>query len=148
MRELLRELKTMGKTIFFSSHILSEVAEICTSIGIIDNGRLVASGRMEEMMRQIRAHRLIEVRYLAGGEWDESGIRRRLTTEIGVLSVVTSESAGLPPGSLRFDYNGDDAALAHLLGKLIGDGIPVLAFGEVSGDLEDVFLQVTRETNG
>ncbi|MGB4871575.1 MAG: ABC transporter ATP-binding protein, partial [Candidatus Promineifilaceae bacterium] len=64
MRELLRELKNMGKTIFFSSHILSEVADICTSIGIIEAGRLIAHGDMAEMQRQLRTHRLIQLRAL------------------------------------------------------------------------------------
>ena len=60
MRELLRELKLMGKTIFFSSHILSEVADICTSIAILEAGGLVAYGDMAEMKRQLRAHRLMQ----------------------------------------------------------------------------------------
>ncbi|MCB0034875.1 MAG: ABC transporter ATP-binding protein, partial [Anaerolineales bacterium] len=64
MRELLRELQNMGKTIFFSSHILSEVADICTSIGIMEAGQMVAYGNLEEMRRQLQVHQLIHVRVL------------------------------------------------------------------------------------
>ena len=53
IRELLVELAKMGKTIFFSSHILADVAEICTHIGIIEAGQMVAQGRMDEMQRQL-----------------------------------------------------------------------------------------------
>lgn len=145
MRELLRELKNMGKTIFFSSHILSEVADICTSIGIIDNGRLVAAGRMEEMLREIRAHRLIAVRFVPGVEFDKQSLVDWLGQVDGVLSVLSPEDADQPPDALRLDFNGDDASLSLLLGQLVSRGYPLLSFSEVAGDLEDVFLQVTQD---
>ncbi|MFL7790503.1 MAG: ABC transporter ATP-binding protein, partial [Anaerolineae bacterium] len=59
IRELLRELQAMGKTIFVSSHILSEIEEVCTHIGIIEAGQLVATGTMEEMWQLIQAHRVL-----------------------------------------------------------------------------------------
>jgi ABC-2 type transport system ATP-binding protein len=144
MRELLRELKNMGKTIFFSSHILSEVADICTSIGIIDNGRLVAAGNMEEMMRQIRAHRLIAIRFVPGASVDMSELSTWLGGEDGVQSLLSGEDNGSASDSLRLDFNGDDVVLSRLLAKLVARGLPVLSFTEETGDLEDVFLQVTR----
>ena len=145
MRELLRELQALGKTIFFSSHILSEVADICTSIGIIDNGRLVAAGNVDEMMRQLRAHRPITARLVPGAagaaeaaEW--------LRGQADVQSVsVAGEDAGAPAGpALRFDFGGDDAALSSLLARMVGRGLPVVTLSEERGDLEDVFMQVTR----
>ena len=145
MRELLRELQALGKTIFFSSHILSEVADICTSIGIIDNGRLVAAGNVDEMMRQLRAHRPITARLVPGAagaaeaaEW--------LRGQADVQSVsVAGEDASVPAGpALRFDFGGDDAALSSLLARMVGRGLPVVTLSEERGDLEDVFMQVTR----
>jgi ABC-2 type transport system ATP-binding protein len=144
MRELLRELQKMGKTIFFSSHILSEVADVCTSIGIIENGRLVASGNVEAMMRQLRAHRLITIRFVSGAGVDVGAAGLWLRGEPGVLSVAPPEEAGLPPDALRLDFGGDDATLSELLARLVGRGLPVVAFHEEQGDLEDVFMQVTR----
>ncbi|WP_374689047.1 ATP-binding cassette domain-containing protein [Promineifilum sp.] len=146
MRELLRELQRMGKTIFFSSHILSEVADICTSIGIIENGRLVAAGNVETMMRQLRAHRLITVRFVPGAGVDVAAAGLWLRGEPEVLSVALPDEAGLPPEALRLDFSGDDAALSGLLARLIERGLPVVAFSEEKGDLEDVFMQVTRGT--
>jgi ABC-2 type transport system ATP-binding protein len=143
MRELLRELQNMGKTIFFSSHILSEVADICTSIGIIENGRLVAVGNVEEMMSRLRAHRLITVRFVSGAAVDPAEVAAWVGGEPGVLSVTTG-AADLAVGSLRFDFSGDDAALSGLLARMIGRGLPVLSFSEEKGDLEDVFMQVTQ----
>jgi ABC-2 type transport system ATP-binding protein len=140
MRELLRELKQMGKTIFFSSHILSEVADICTSIAILEAGQLVAFGDMDEMKRKLRAHRLVQVRVLGPLE----PLQAFLLQRSDVQSVVSAPEAGLPAGAVRFDFNGDDEALSALLAALIAANIPVLSFSEESGDLEDVFLQATK----
>ncbi len=143
IRELLRELQALGKTIFFSSHILAEVADVCTSIGIIDNGRLVAAGNVDEMMRQLRAHRPVLVRLVSGAaDLDEAAAWLRGQPE--VHSVVAGASADAGGPTLRFDFGGDDAALSALLGHMVGRGLPVVSFSEEHGDLEDVFMQVTR----
>jgi ABC-2 type transport system ATP-binding protein len=140
IRELLRELKNMGKTIFFSSHILSEVADVCTSIGIIEAGTLVAYGDMEEMRKQLRAHRLIEVRVIG----DLTPLQEFLLRHDGVQTITAGLEADLPPDTVRFDFGGSDQALSQLLANLIEAGIPVLSFNEESGDLEDVFMHVTK----
>ncbi|MCA9969923.1 MAG: ABC transporter ATP-binding protein [Anaerolineales bacterium] len=140
IRELLRELKNMGKTIFFSSHILSEVADVCTSIGIIEAGALVAHGDMQEMKRQLRAHRLFHVRVLG----DPAALQAFLLGRAHVQSVVPGAELALPPDTLQVDFSGDDEAVSRLLADIVGHGIPVVAFSEETGDLEDVFLQVTK----
>ena len=145
MRELLRELQRMGKTIFFSSHILSEVADICTSIGIIENGHLVASGNVEEMMSRLRAHRLITVRFVPGTEIDLEAVAAGLRDEPGVLSAAIIPQSS---SALRLDFNGGDADLSQFLARIIGRDLPVISFSEERGDLEDVFLQVTQGTSG
>ena len=65
MRELLRELSRMGKTVIVSSHILSELAEMCNEVGIIERGRLVASGDMESIRRQMAGEKLLQIRVLS-----------------------------------------------------------------------------------
>jgi ABC-2 type transport system ATP-binding protein len=140
MRELLRELKRMGKTIFFSSHILSEVADICTSIGIIEAGELVAYGDMAEMRRRLRAHRLIQIRALGNLE----PLQAYLLAHEQVHTITGSNEADLPPDTLRFDFGGSDADLAALLRDLVRHDIPVIGLHEESGDLEDVFLHATK----
>jgi ABC-2 type transport system ATP-binding protein len=140
MRELLRELQNMGKTIFFSSHILSEVADICTSIGIIEAGRLIAHGDMAEMKRQLRAHRLIQMRVLG----DTRPLQEFLLGRDGIHNITTGSEADLLPGAIRVDFGGDDAALSRLLADVVAQGIPLVGFHEETGDLEDVFLHVTQ----
>lgn len=140
MRELLRELKQMGKTIFFSSHILSEVADICTSIAILEAGRLVAYGDMEEMKKQLRAHRLIEVRIVG----DLEPLQELLLRTDAVGAIMAGVEAELPPDTVRFDFSGDDQALSRLLARMVAGEIPVISFSEETGDLEDVFLHATR----
>jgi ABC-2 type transport system ATP-binding protein len=140
MRELLRELKNMGKTIFFSSHILSEVADICTSIAILEAGNLIAFGDMAEMKKQLRPHRLIQVRFL--GEIEPLQEALFETEQVG--ETIAGPQADLGLDTLRFDFSGDDQALSQLLTDLVNREIPIVSFSEETGDLEDVFLQVTR----
>ncbi len=140
MRELLRELQNMGKTIFFSSHILSEVADICTSIAILEAGNLVAHGDMEEMKQQLRAHRLIRVKVLG----ETTPLQEFLLGKTAVHSISVGEEADLPPDVVRFDFSGDDESLSALLNQMVQAGLRIVSFQEEIGDLEDVFLQVTQ----
>jgi ABC-2 type transport system ATP-binding protein len=140
MRELLRELKQMGKTIFFSSHILSEVSDICNSIAILEAGNLIAYGNMEEMKRQLRPHRIIEMHILG----DIEPAQAVLLQKDAVSGIFTSADLEIPSNALRIDFTGNDEQLADLMAGLIGAGIRLTTFAELTGDLEDVFLQVTQ----
>ena len=101
MKALLNELRGMGKTILVSSHILSELADFCTSIGIIERGKLLAAGSIQEIQRQLRSHRVLKVRVL-----DDSTDRAAaiLRDDRGVRSVesydhtVTAEFEGAGRG--------------------------------------------------
>ena len=146
IRELLRELQAMGKTIFVSSHILSEIEEICTHIGIIEAGRLVAMGTLEEMRQRIHVQRVVEVG-LAGRDSDELGraIEEARAWLAGRQDVVRVEPVtGNGDDRLQVVFAGDDEALARLLSELVGAGFPVVAFREEAGDLEDVFMRLTK----
>jgi ABC-2 type transport system ATP-binding protein len=158
IRELMLELSRMGKTIFFSTHILADVAEICTQVGIVEAGRLVAQGSLEEMQRRLRPHRRLHITLL--GRLDEA--RAALQARDGVLEVrlaaangsAGAEAAGsaeskLPLDAnavqtLEVDFTGDDAAVSALLRDLVGRGLPVLRFTESVHDLEDVFMHATQ----
>ena len=140
MRELLRELKHMGKTIFFSSHILSEVADVCSNIAILEAGRLVTYGTMAEMKRQLRPHRLVRMQTLS----DPLAMQAYLTGREGISSVLVASEASLPADTLRIEFSGEDGDLSALLTDLIGQGFAMVSFSEESGNLEDVFMQVTR----
>ena len=140
MRELLRELKNMGKTIFFSSHILSEVADICSNIAILEAGRLVTYGSMAEMKRQLRPHRLIHLQTLS----DPLVVQAYLIGRVGIHSVLLAPEASLPADTLRIEFSGEDSDLSALLTDLVGRGFDVVSFSEESGNLVDVFMLVTR----
>ena len=140
IRELLLELQNMGKTIFFSSHILSEVADVCTSIGIIEAGRLIVHGDMTEMKKQLRAHRLIQMRVIG----DTQPLQEFLVGREGIHQITSGTELDLPIDTIRVDFGGDDEALQKLLADIVAQGIPLLAFQEETGDLEDVFLHVTQ----
>jgi ABC-2 type transport system ATP-binding protein len=137
IRELLRELRTMGKTIFFSSHILAEVADICTHIGIIEDGQLVASGDIDEMQRRLRPHRIVRVRLLG----DRSAAQEILFGLPGVANLRLSDEV---QDELLFDFRGEDPDLSQLLTTLVQGDLGVISFSEEISDLEDVFMQVTQ----
>ena len=142
IRELLLELSRLGKTVFFSTHILADVAEICTQVGIVEAGRLVAEGSLDEMQRRLAPHRRLHVALL--GQLEQA--RLALTGREGVIAVRDQEPAaaqGVPP-VLDVDFSGDDAAVSRLLQDLVGRGLPVLRFTESLYDLEDVFMQATK----
>ncbi|MGH2538368.1 MAG: ATP-binding cassette domain-containing protein [Candidatus Promineifilaceae bacterium] len=140
MRELLRELKNMGKTIFFSSHILSEVADICNQIAILEAGSLVAFGDMADIRQMLRSQRLVAVRALGPVE----ALREALAAAPGVSGLEGGGEDDPAAGSLRFHFAGDDQELSRMLAGLIQQGFPIVSFSEQAEDLEDVFMQVTK----
>jgi ABC-2 type transport system ATP-binding protein len=146
IRELLRELQAMGKTIFVSSHILSEIEEVCTHVGIIEEGHLVAVGTLDEMRKRIQAQRVVSIGLL-GQDEDQRGraIQDAQAWLEGWPDVVQVEPAAENgAGDLRVTFSGDDEALVRLLRDMVGAGIPVAMFREETGDLEDVFMRLTK----
>jgi ABC-2 type transport system ATP-binding protein len=139
MRELLRELGAMGKTIVLSSHILVELAELCDSIAIIEKGKVVTSGLLTEIRSQAKMAKRIRMRCLAPAE----DALRALGACKGV-GPVAAPVEGDPDGALEFDFSGDDEAAAGLLETLIGQKVRPVTFEEVHTGLEELFLQLTK----
>jgi ABC-2 type transport system ATP-binding protein len=139
IRELLVELAHMGKTIFFSTHILADVAEICTRVGIIEAGKLVALGELEALQQQVMPLRTVEVTLL-------SGIELALELLGGIPAVNGAKAVGAQNGRqrLEFEFSGDDLAISQALAALVAAGIPVLQFTSGERDLEAVFMRATR----
>jgi ABC-2 type transport system ATP-binding protein len=98
LRELLKELRALGKTIMISSHILTELAEMCTHIAIIERGRLLASGDVETIMRSLQPHRILELRVLAdssaGPEQVAARTKELLRAYPGVLAIRRDGALG------------------------------------------------------
>ena len=141
IRALLVELASLGKTVFFSTHILSDVAEICTRVGIIEAGSLVAVGGLEELHFQVLPKRRIDLLIL--GRLEEA---LSLLQSVQPVTAVETHPMKNENGRQRitFEYEGDDRMLSELLSKLVESQIPVLHFREDERDLEEVFLRATR----
>jgi len=137
LRELLRELRNLGKTILISSHILPELEELCTSVAIVDQGKVLAQGRVADIERRLRFGSVLRVRVLLEGEALE-GARDRFATDPEVASATI-----LDDGMIELAFRGDDAAAARLLAESVGAGLPIVSFARAATDLEELFLQVT-----
>jgi len=136
MRELLKQLRRTGKTILISSHILSELADFCTTVGIIEAGRLVASGSVEEIIKQTGLTRTLELRVTAGLDRVEAALR----DVVMVRDVVVDTDAG----TCAVSFAGELDDVADLLKLLLDDGVRVVQAVESASDLEGLFMRVTR----
>src|SRR5215510_12296139 len=115
IRELLVELSKMGKTIFFSTHILADVGEICSHIGIIEAGQMVAQGSMQDMRSQLMPHR--EIMVTVRDEETAQKVKSLVATMPNVVNVeVLDPKAGR--SRVRIDYTGDDEGVAAINQKL------------------------------
>lgn len=141
IRELLVELARMGKTIFFSSHILADVAEICTHIGIVEAGQMVMQGSMDDLRAQLMPHREITVTVRS----DEAA-QMVVSTVSGMADVINVEMLEPKAGRsrVRIDFTGNDDGVEALNQKLAAAGIAILGFNEEMKDLETMFMSVTK----
>ena len=133
MKEILKELREMGKTIIVSSHILPELAEMCSEIGIIDHGKLVTQGTVNEIMNRINKKRLVKVK-LSNGK--ENLIR--LLKEQSTVKEITENT-----DNVEFAFEGTNDNLISILRNIIMNGIPIYSFAENEGNLEEIFMTVT-----
>ncbi len=134
MREIVKELQRMGKTVLISSHILLELAEMCSHIGIVQGGRLLREGPVNTILGSLRGPRAIRVGVLG----DPAAAAEALVRQPGVAEVT-------PVGAeLEAQFSGDDAATAALLRALLDAGVPVLHFAPAASSLEEIFMRITE----
>jgi ABC-2 type transport system ATP-binding protein len=139
IRELLVEMARMGKTIFFSSHILADVAEICTHLGIIESGEIVAQGTVTEIRRQLMPAREILITLL-----DRIDAAKETLMHIEGVTGIHDMPDDHGRRRIRVDFTGDDEGVSQLLMALSARGIPVVNFAEETHDLETVFMRATK----
>jgi ABC-2 type transport system ATP-binding protein len=174
LRELLKELRALGKTVMISSHILTELAEMCTHIAIIERGRLLAAGDVQTILRSLQPHRTLEVRVLAGAVRAAELLRANqhvldVRSDEGVNPIGDAPETPQPDpaavaetlqelaprpfeagatladaSTLLVDYAGDERGMGELLALLISNGVVVTRFVEQASDLEDIFMRVTK----
>lgn len=134
VKALLKELRAMGKTILISSHILTELADCCTSIGIIERGQLLLHGPIETVYRQIQRNRHIEVRFTGDPAAGVSLIR----------SDPKVQNVEMNTRSCRVEMAGEDADVHRLMRQLVNADVGLVSFAEKEPTLEDVFMMVTK----
>jgi ABC-2 type transport system ATP-binding protein len=134
VKALLKELRRMGKTILISSHILTELADCCTSIGIIERGQLLMHGPIDDVYRRIRGNHLIEVRFVSGMDVGLSIIR----------SCPHTRDVQVDVNSCTIELETDDNGTTQLLAQLVSQGVGIKSFAEKDPTLEDVFMMVTK----
>ncbi len=141
IRELLVELSKMGKTIFFSTHILADVQEICSHIGIVEAGQLIAQGSMDDMRAQMQPHR--EITITVRDAEAAAKVREVAAPLPDVINIVDIEpKAGR--ARVRIDFRGDDEGVASLNQTLSAANIAIIGFTEEMKDLETVFMSMTK----
>lgn len=132
-KEILKDLHGQGKTILISSHILPELAEICTDIGVIDQGRMVFEGSMEEIMEQINVSSPLLIS-VSGDKQTALGLLRE-NPEVETITIRDDD--------IVVGFSGDKRDEGALLKQLIEAGAAVYGFVRERGNLESVFMQIT-----
>ncbi|UJF35099.1 ABC transporter ATP-binding protein [Paenibacillus hexagrammi] len=134
MREILKELKLMGKTILISSHILPELAEMVDEIGVIEYGKLIAKGKVADIQNRMKANRVLHIRVLQRQE----ECAQFLKGQPQVTMVITDEKG------VHVHFGGSDEEQAALLAQCLQMSFQIVSFSEAMTNLEDVFLEITK----
>ncbi len=134
VKALLKELRRMGKTILISSHILTELADCCTSIGIIERGKLLMHGPIDEVYSRIRGNQVIQARF--GANLDKGLSIIRSNPDVRDVQVDGSK--------VIIEFASPEHDTAAMLKSLINNDVEVINFGQKDPNLEDVFMMVTK----
>ena len=134
VKALLKELRRMGKTILISSHILSELADCCTSIGIIERGEMLLHGPIDSVYRKIRRNRIVEIRFIGNQDAGVSILR----------SDPSLRGIDIDGDRATAELETDDEGLARLLENLVAGGVKMKSFSDKDPSLEDVFMLITK----
>ncbi|MDR2903081.1 MAG: ABC transporter ATP-binding protein [Clostridiales bacterium] len=134
MKEVLKQLKSLGKTIIISSHILTELAEMSTIIGIINKGKMVAQGSISDITKLMNARRRMSLKNL--GKTEELVVLLKEQPDV----TDVSENAA----HIEFSFSGDDPAIAQLIKEIVARDIPIVSIKENEGNLEEIFMQLTE----
>lgn len=132
-RELIKELHAMGRTILISSHILTEMADFCTSIAILEQGRLLASGSVKEILEQLRPALRLEI--------------ESLSSPATVLQILQgwedARELSQTNGRVYCRWHGPREQLAQVHRRLVTEGIEVVSFAVKGDNLEDIYMRIS-----
>lgn len=135
MKGILKNLSELGKTIIVSSHILPELAEMCTSIGIIEHGRMAVTGTVDSIMAGMNRSTPLVVRVM-----DKMEDAVRLLKENPLV-----ENLSISENEIYVSFSGGEAEEARLLSYLVEGKVGISSFTREKGNLESVFMQITEE---
>ena len=135
LKELIGHLGKMGKIVIVSSHILPELADFSTVVGIIERGRMLAFGKVQDVVRSMTPAKKVQVRLLDKGAEASMWLHGRPSV---------AETQFLNDNEFRFDFMGTLQDQAELLRAMVGQGFPVVEFRDEEADLEDLFMRVTK----
>lgn len=135
LKEIIKSLKALDKTIMISSHILLELSQICTTVGIMKQGEMVLVGEMDEILTKSKERSLLKIMTYTG---------REKAIEI-LKSEKRVESISIFDECFHVKFSGDEEAEAHLLKKLIQEDVLVSSFSKEKYDLEDIFIEITQK---
>ena len=134
LRHMIRGLAAEGKSLLVSSHILTELGEMCDAIGIVERGQMLVTGTVAEIKARLRPHIDVVIQLIERG----AGLGQWLMSKPNVLKIQASDR------TVRFQFaTTDEAEQAELVTAIVTAGFPVLEYGTESRSLEDVFLQIT-----
>lgn len=132
LKDVMRRLGGEGKTVIISSHILSELSEFCTSVGIMEQGRMVVTGTVEEIAQRVLGALEVTMKVISGHE----------LVDVALAQCPQVAAVNRDGSAYEFQFSGADEQAADLLAQLIGAGARVASFAPKKRDLESVFLKV------
>jgi len=135
MKGILKNLKDMDKTVIISSHILSEMNEICTSVGIIEEGKMIYSGGIDNLLTRVSNTNPLKV--IVGDKVKEA---KAILSESPYITSIKENSR-----ELTVFFNGGEAEISNTIKTLVLKDIPIVSFTQVSENLEDVFIKITEK---
>jgi ABC-2 type transport system ATP-binding protein len=144
LRYLIRNLAEMNKTVFVSSHILTELNEMCDLLLVIDQGRRITFGKFEDLQRQMQGQLRLDVRLLAADQ--AAGLERWLLERPLIKDVTPGENGVHAGAALTFAYDGEQETIPTLLRDLLSAGFGVIEFRQRALTMEDVFIQITQDS--
>lgn len=134
MKGILKNLRDMDKTVLVSSHILSELGEICTHIGVVNHGKMVCQGTVDEVMEQFSGNAPLRISVLEKAQ--EAAMI--LTEQVEVTKVKREEN------QLICHYQGDAYVINKLIKVLVEKEIPLIGIEKTVANLEDIFMKITE----
>jgi ABC-2 type transport system ATP-binding protein len=134
VRELLRELKNMGKTILISSHILHELGQLCTRIGILEAGRMVAQGSLEEIFRRLQLMRIVHVQL---SDSSDEALRR-------IRAIPGVESVDRQLDRIAVRLHEDQTSIEDLHDAIHAQGARIRMYQPEAMDMETAFMKLTE----